>query len=215
MKFVLVEDQVMFRGLIRRLLIDECNGEVTLETGTLAEVRTNMAILRNADVLLLDIRLPDGDGIDFVDELVKAQVTTPVLLFSSSCEDYIVHRVSRSFVQGFVHKDEDPKVLMTAIQMIAAGGAFFSPRYVNRQRQLAGDQSSFDKLLSPREQEFVKLIGAGFTDSEAAAALGLNSSTAQTHRRNVMAKLNLHSAQELQTYALKAGFTTIDRLHSA
>ena len=69
-------------------------------------------------------------------------------------------------------------------------------------------------MLSPREQDFLKLMGAGFSDAEAAAALGLGASTAQTHRRNVMAKLNLHSAQELQTYALKAGFTTIDRLHS-
>jgi DNA-binding NarL/FixJ family response regulator len=215
MKFVLVEDQVMFRGLMRRLLMEDCKGKVVLEVGTLAELRANLAVLRTADLLLLDIRLPDGDGIDFVDEMVKAHLQTPVLLFSASCEDYIVHRVSRSFVQGFVHKDEDQKVLMTAIQMIAAGGAFFSPRFVERQRQLARNQSSFDKLLSPREQEFIKLIGAGYTDAEAAAALGLGASTAQTHRRNVMAKLNLHSAQELQVYALKAGFTTIDRLHSA
>jgi two-component system NarL family response regulator len=215
MKFVLVEDQVLFRGLMRRLLIEDCKGTVVLEVGTLAELRANLKIVETADLLLLDIRLPDGDGIDFVDEMVRAHVPTPVLLFSGSCEDYIVHRVSRSFVQGFVHKDEDQKVLLTAIQMIASGGAFFSPRFVSRQRQLAGDQTSFDKLLSPREQDFVKFIGAGFTDSEAAAALGLNSSTAQTHRRNIMAKLNLHSAQELQTFALKAGFTTIDRLHSA
>ena len=215
MKFVLVEDQVMFRGLMRRLLVEDCKGKVVFEAGTLTELRANMAALRSADLLMLDIRLPDGDGIDFVDEMVKAHVQTPVLLFSSSCEDYIVHRISRSFVQGFVHKDEDQKVLITAIQMIAAGGAFFSPRFVDRQRTLARDQSSFDKLLSPREQDFMKLIGAGYTDTEAAAALGLGASTAQTHRRNVMAKLNLHSAQELQTYALKAGFTTIDRLHSA
>ena len=215
MKFALVEDQVMFRGFMRRLLVDDCKGQMVLEVGSLAELRVNLSALREADLLLLDIRLPDGDGIDFVAELVEAHMPTPVLLFSSSCEDYIVHRVSRSFVQGFVHKDEDPKVLMTAIQMIAAGGAFFSPRFVDRQRHLARDQSSFDKLLSSREQDFLKLMGAGYSDTEAAAALGLSASTAQTHRRNVMAKLNLHSAQELQTYALKAGFTTIDRLHSA
>lgn len=215
MKFVLVEDQVMFRGLLRRLLIEDCKGKVVLEVGTLADLRLNLHALRGADLILLDIRLPDGDGIDFIDEMIKAHVGTPVLLFSSSCEDYIVHRVSRSFVQGFVHKDEDPKVLLTAIQMIVAGGAFFSPRFVDRQRQLARDQSSFEKLLSPREQDFLKLIGAGFSDAEAASTLGLGTSTAQSHRRNIMAKLNLHSAQELQAYALKAGFTTIDRLHSA
>jgi len=215
MKFVLVEDQIMFRTLIRRLLIEDCKGKVVLEAGTLAELRANLPVLRGADLLLLDIRLPDGDGVDFVDELVKAHMPTPVLLFSSSCEDYMVHRVSRSFVQGFVHKDEDPKVLLTAIQMIAAGGAFFSPRFVDRQRQLAGDLRSFDKLLSSREQDLLRLIGAGFTDAEVASTLGVGQGTVQSHRRNVMAKLNLHSAQDLQAFALKTGFTTIDRLHSA
>ncbi len=215
MKFVLVEDQVMFRGLIRRLLIEDCKGKIVLETGTLAELRANFPLLQQADVILLDIRLPDGDGIDFVDELSKAHVPTPVLLISGSCEDYIVHRVSRAFVQGFVHKEEEPKVLLTAIQTVAAGGAFFSPRFVERRGRLARDQTSFDKLLSPREQEFLRLIGSGSTDVEAAAELGLGAATAQTHRRNIMAKLNLHTAQELQTYALKMGFTTVDRLNSA
>jgi len=215
MKFVLVEDQVMFRGLMRRLLAEDCKGKVVLEVGSLAELRANFSKLNSADLILMDIRLPDGDGIDFIDELVKQHVSTPVLLFSSSCEDYIVHRVSRSFVQGFVHKDEEPKVLLTAIQMVAAGGAFFSPRFVERQRQLARDKASFEKLLSPREQDLLRLIGAGYTDAEAASALGLGAATVQTHRRNVMSKLDLHTAQDLQTFALKAGFTTIDRLHSA
>lgn len=215
MKFALVEDQVMFRALIRRLLVDDCKGKVVLETGTLKDVRANFAALRTADLLLLDIRLPDGDGIDFVDELVKARIPIPVLLFSSSCEDYIVHRVSRAFVQGFVHKDEEPKILTTAIQLVAAGGAFFSPRFNEQRGRLARDESSFDKLLSSREQEILRLIGTGCSDAEVAAQLGLGAATAQTHRRNVMEKLNLHTAQELQVYALKMGFTTVDRLHPA
>jgi two-component system NarL family response regulator len=213
MKFALVEDQVMFRSLLRRLLVEECNGKVVLEAGSLAELRANLATLATVDLLLLDIRLPDGDGVDFVDEMMGSHVGVPVLLFSSSCEDYIVHRVNRSFVQGFVHKDEEPKVLLTAIQMVAAGGAFFSPRFVERQRALTNTPGTFEKKLSPREQELLRYIGAGYSDAEAAAALGLTASTTQTHRRNVMAKLNLHTAKELQAYALKAGFTTVDRLH--
>lgn len=212
MKFALVEDQVMFRSLLHRLLVEECKGKVLFEAGSLAELRAKIPVLKTADLLLLDIRLPDGDGVDFVDEMVAAQVAVPVLLFSSSCEDYIVHRVSRSFVQGFVHKDEDPKVLLTAIQMVVAGGAFFSPRFVERQRALAKTPGTFEKKLSPREQELLRYIGAGFSDAETAAALGMSASTAQTHRRNVMAKLDLHSAKELQAYALRTGFTTIDRL---
>lgn len=202
----------MFRTLLKRVLIEECKGEVVLEVGTLGELRANFAVLSGVDLLLLDIRLPDGDGIDVVGELTKAQIAVPVLLCSSSCEDYIVHRVSRSFVQGFVHKDEEPRVLLTAIQMITAGGAFFSPRFVKRQRELAQDPGSFTKMLSDREQELLRMFGAGYTDAEVAAALGLGASTVQTHKRNVMLKLDLHSAQDLQKYALKAGFTTPNQL---
>ena len=213
MKFVLVEDQVMFRGLIRQMLVEECRGKILLETTTLAELRANLDKVRAADLLLLDIRLPDGDGLDFVEEMSAAHIATPVLLFSSSCEDYVVHRVSKTFAQGFVHKDEEPKVLLTAIQMVASGSAFFSPRYVERRRQLAKDSKSFDKLLSAREQELLRLIGAGYTDAEAAATLGAKIGTVQAHRRNIMMKLGVHSAKELQSYALKAGFTTVARLH--
>ena len=212
MKFALVEDQVMFRTLFRRMLIEDCRGEIVLELGSLGELRANLERLRGIDLLVMDIRLPDGDGMDFMEEMSKARIATPVLLVSSSCEDYVVHRVSRSLVQGFVHKDEDPQVLLTAIQMITAGGAFFSPRFVKRQRELAQDSGNFTKLLSEREQELVRLIGAGHTDAEVAAMLGLGASTVTTHKRNVMSKLDVHSASELQHFALKSGLTTVNRL---
>ncbi len=212
MKFALVEDQVMFRSLLRRLLVDECKGEVVLEVGSLAELRASMATVSKVDLLLLDIRLPDGDGIDFLEDLTAQHLSIPVLLLSSSCEDYIVHRVSRSFVQGFVHKDEETKVLLTAVQMITAGGTFFSPRFTERKRALQSEKESFEKKLSAREQEILSYIGAGFSDAEVAANLGISASTAQTHRRNIMEKLDLHTAQEVLAYALKTGFTTPDRL---
>jgi len=214
MKFVLVEDQVMFRGLIRKMLVEECQGKILLETSTLAELRVNLDKVRAADLLLLDIWLPDGDGLEIVREMSAALIATPVLLFSSSCEDYIVERVNKSFAQGFVHKDEDPKVLLTAIQIVAAGGAFFSPRFVDRRRQLENNPESFDKLLSKREQELLCFLGAGYSDTEVAAVIGASAGTVQTHRRNIMMKLSVHTAQELQAYALKSGFTTVARLQS-
>jgi DNA-binding NarL/FixJ family response regulator len=95
---------------------------------------------------------------------------------------------------------------------VGAGGAFFSPRFVERQRELTKTPGTFEKTLSPREQELLRYLGAGFTDAEIAATLGLSASTAQTHRRNVMEKLDLHTAKDLLSYALKSGFTTPDRL---
>jgi len=212
MKFALVEDQVMFRSLLRRLLVTECRGQIVLEVGSLAELRANIAKLSAIDLLLLDIRLPDGDGLDFTDDLTDRHVSVPILLLSSSCEDYIVHRVNRSFVQGFVHKDEDPKILLTAIQMITAGGTFFSPRFTERKRALLYERESFEKKLSSREQEILRCVGTGMPDAEVAATLGISASTVQTHRRNIMEKLDLHTAKDLQVFALKAGFVTVDRL---
>jgi two-component system NarL family response regulator len=210
--FVLVEDQGMFRSLVRKLLMEECQGRILLETSTLAELRANLDKVRAADLLLLDIGLPDGDGLDIFPHLTEAGIATPVLLFSSSCEDYFVDRVKRTCAQGFVHKDEEPKVLLTAIQIVANGGAFYSPRFVDRRRQVESNPVSFDKILSKREQEVLRYVGSGYSDVETAAAIGATAGTVQTHRRNIMSKLDLHSAQELQAYALKMGFTTVARL---
>jgi two-component system nitrate/nitrite response regulator NarL len=211
MKFALVEDQVMFRSLLRRLLVEDCKGRVVFEAGSLAELRAQRERLKEVDLLLLDIRLPDGDGVDFLDEMNAQHIGVPVLLCSASVEDYIVHRVSRSFVQGFVHKNEEPAVLLTAIQTVVAGGAFFSPRFIECKRALAENPDTFEKKLSPREQELLRLFGSDYNDAEAAAALGISVSTAVTHRRNIMAKLGLHTAKELQVYAQKAGLSPSER----
>ncbi|MBN9690706.1 MAG: response regulator transcription factor [Verrucomicrobia bacterium] len=212
MKFVLVEDQVMFRGLIRKLLMQECKGEILLETSTLAELRSKFDKVRAADLLLLDIHLPDGDGISIINELSAAMIDTPVLLFSSSAEDYIVDRVRRSSAQGFVHKEESEEVLLTAIQNVSAGSAYYSPRFVDRIKQLGNNPVSFDKILSKREQELLCYLGSGYSDVEVAAMTGSKAGTIQTHRRNIMNKVGVHSAQELQAYALRHGFTTVSKL---
>jgi DNA-binding NarL/FixJ family response regulator len=208
----IVEDQIMFRRMLRRLLAERCQATVTLELATLAELREAIAQVSRLDLLLLDIRLPDGDALDFIPEMSARKIATPVLLLSSSCEDFIVHRVLHSFAQGYVHKDDEPDILVTAIDAIAGGGSYFSPRFEERRRALAASSQSFTKMLSTREQELLKLLGAGYADADVASLLGLSPGTVHAHRRNIMAKLNLHTAQELQAFALLHGFTTVREL---
>ena len=204
----IVEDQIMFRSMLKKLLVERCGAQIALELATLAELRAAAPALGQLDLLLLDIRLPDGDALDFIPEMNALRIATPVLLLSSSGEDFIIHRVSRSLVQGYLHKDDDPDLLVAAVQAITAGGSFFSPRFVERQRALAR-ADGFDKLLSDREQALLKLLGSGFSDPEVASQLGVTPATVHSHRRNIMAKLDLHTAQELQAYALRHGFTTV------
>lgn len=212
MKFALVEDQVMFRSLLRRLLVADCAGEILFEAGTIAEASKRIEELRGVDLLLLDIRLPDGDGIEFLSKLTAARINVPVLLLSSSCEDYTVHRVSRSCAQGFVHKDDKPEILVMAIQMVMSGGLYFSPRYRAALQRMGTETNSFEKILSKREQEMLGYFGQGYSDGEIAPLLGLSVKTVGTHRSNVMTKLGVHTAQELTALALKLGFTTVDQL---
>jgi DNA-binding NarL/FixJ family response regulator len=214
MKFALVEDQVMFRNLLRRMLVESRGGDIVIECGTLAELRAQSALLRTVDLLLLDIRLPDGDGVAFVEELTTGKIGVPVLLLSASTEDFVIHRVSRSFVQGFVHKDDPTDHLLTAIDVVVGGGSYFSPRFRAKLAEMARLPANFLKVLSPREQQLLKLLGAGYSDSEVASSVGLSMKTVETHRYNIMSKLDLHSAQQLQAYALKAGFTSVGELHS-
>ena len=194
MKFVLVEDQVMFRDLIRKLLMQECKGEILLETNTLAELRSKFDKVRAADLLLLDIQLPDGDGISIVNELSAALIDTPVLLFSSSADDYIVDRFRKSSAQGIVHKEENEEVLVKAIQNVSAGGAYCSPRFADRIKQFGNNPFGFDKILSKREQELLCYLGSGYSDVEVAAMTGSKAGTIQTHRRNIMNKFGVRSA---------------------
>ena len=206
------EDQVMFRRMLSGLLAKHCRACVVHEFGTLAELRAASSSLVGLDLLLLDIRLPDGNGLDFIPEMARLKIQTPVLLLSSSAEEFIVHRVVKSMVSGYVHKDDEPKVLITAVQTVAAGGSFLSPRFVKLRRELAQSPTAFAKILSDREQELLTAFGAGFSDTDIAAQFALSPTTVKTHRYNIMEKLDLHSAQELQAYALRRGFTTIPAL---
>jgi DNA-binding NarL/FixJ family response regulator len=208
----IVEDQTLFRSMLKSLLTSRCGAKVVLELTTMAELRAAIGQLAALDLLLVDIRLPDGDALDFLPEMNVQKIATPVLLLSSSAEDFIIHRVMHSFVQGYVHKDDDPEIRVAAVQAVAGGGSFFSPRFVERRRALAQTPAGFNKVLSSREQEVLKLLGTGHGDTEIAPLLGLSTGTIHAHRRNIMAKLDLHTAQELQAYALQHGFTTVREL---
>lgn len=208
----LVEDQGMFREWLRGILGERCSAVVEFEGKCLADVFKSIESLRSLDILLLDVRLPDGSGLRVVPELVKARIEVPVLLLTSSEESFIVHQAARSFVQGYVHKDEDADILVAAVLAVANGGSYFSPKSSERRRKLMADERCFDKLLSPREQQLISLLGAGFSDDEIAPLHSLSAGTIHAHRRNIMAKLNLHTAQELTRFALLHGFTAKEEL---
>lgn len=212
LRLFLLEDQTLFRDLIVRTLKQSLNVSIVGSFSCAQDLMAKISTVRNADVGLLDVRLGTADTFEVLPKL-RASAPAPRLMWVTSVlEDVLLQRALDANLPGFVHKDDSAEELITAIQRVAAGETFMSASVRQRRDQLRNRSDLFCKVLSPREQEILRIVGSGFTNEEAAALLGISPETVKTHRRNIMLRLNLHSAAELQSYAIRNGFVSASGL---
>jgi two-component system NarL family response regulator len=211
-RVVLIEDQVMFRSSLNVLLQTKLGATVIGEYGSGFAFLEAQATLGPIDLILLDIQLPGDDGITLAGRFTAQFPDVKIILLSSVREEYLLHKALQSGAHGYVHKDDSPDALAGAIQTVMQGGCYFGYTVQQLRRQMGVDPDSFAKVISEKEQEVLELLGQGLTNEEAAPLLALSPDTVQTHRRNIMRKLGLHNAMQLQAYALKRGFTTVSEL---
>ncbi len=203
---VIVEDQIMFRGFLRKICEDGVGLTVVAEVAAAAEALAACR-LHHPRILLLDLELPDGNGLDLAPELKRASPETRILAISARVDDYTLYRVVDSGVDGYIDKvGSTVESLTGAIRAVMTRGAYFSPAVDAALRRMADDPVAFPKILSPRELDLLRVIGGGCSDQDAARRLGLSALTVKTHRRNIMLKLGLHSSRDLMRYAATAGF---------
>ncbi|MFT3829433.1 MAG: response regulator transcription factor [Opitutaceae bacterium] len=212
MKILVVEDQTMVRGLVSRVCRDTFPAAEIVEAGNGADALAVCGQLQ-PDLLLLDLELPDIDGLDLLDELRRhAAAVLRVLVLSSHTEPFALSRLRSAEIHGFVDKNEQtPETLCAALREVVAGHRYFSATVDRGHAALRADPRAFDKLLSDREQELLRLFGQGLSNDEVAARHGLTPVTARNHRRNIMGKLGIHSTPELIQYAIENGFARIRR----
>jgi DNA-binding NarL/FixJ family response regulator len=209
MRIVIVEDQTMMRDL----LIGAC--EAVFDSSSVsgaADAATGLALCREVqpDIILLDLELPDRDGLDQLAELRKAAPRAKIIALSSHTDEVTVHRVLQSHIEGFVDKNGQPaKVLREAVATVLEGRRYFSPAVRDVWQRLRDAPGAFNKLLSDREQEVLVLVGRGYTNSEIAQQMALSPNTIQNHRCSIMSKLGLHSSSHLIRYATEKGFTRL------
>jgi DNA-binding NarL/FixJ family response regulator len=213
LRVVLVEDQVMFRSALTVMLETKMQAKVIGAYSSGYAFLDAQATLGEIDLILLDIQLPGEDGITLASRFATLLPKTKVILLSSVREEYILHKALQSGADGYVHKDDPIEALISAIESVSQGGCFFGQTVQQLRRQMGHDPNSFTKILTDKEQEVLELLGQGLSNEEAAPTLALSPETVQTHRRNIMRKLGLHSALQLQSYALKRGFTSVTELH--
>lgn len=209
MKIVAIEDQVMMRGLIVRVCREQFPGETICDA---PDVKTGRALCREIrpDIVLLDLDLPDGDGLDLLADIRTDSPHSKIIVLTSHSDEFAIHRSLEAGVSAFVDKCSQPiEIVGEAIAAVAGGRSFYSPVVGQAKARLRDDPNAFTKLLSPREQEILRLLGEGLPNEVVAERVGVSPQTIHSYRRNIMVKLGIHSTPQLIRYAVEKGFTRL------
>jgi DNA-binding NarL/FixJ family response regulator len=163
------------------------------------------------DVVVLDIGMPNLNGIEACAQITQTLPTTSVVMLSMHSDEAYVLRALKAGARAYLLKDSAESDLVRAVQAVSEGKSYFSPAvskvlledYV-RKLQRSGVEDSFD-LLTPREREILQLVAEGKSNKDVANLMNMIVYTVETHRANLMQKLNLRSVPELILYAVRKG----------
>ena len=214
-RVLLADDQALVRAGFRALLDAQPGTEVVAEAATGREA---VAATRRTrpDVLLMDIRMPDGDGLWATGEIVGTpglEHCHVVVVTTFELDEYVAEAV-RAGASGFLVKDTEPAELIRAVRVAAAGDALLSPgptrRLLERVARGLRPAPSPERLapLTEREREVLPLVGQGLTNEEIATRLFLSPLTAKTHVSRVMGKLGARDRVQLVVTAYETGLVS-------
>ena len=182
----------MFRAFLESWLSGSADYECVCAARTGEEALASLDTLA-PEVLMVDLQLPGLDGLAVAREARRRFPGLRTLVLSSLLDPLSVTRVAEGAVDGFVEKDAEPAVLREALDAVAAGRAWYSPKFTElRARSLAG-AGAVGRVLTRREQEVLSLVIEGRTGREIADSLGLSVRTVEFHRANLMGKLGADS----------------------
>lgn len=205
-RVVVVDDHAVVRSGLKLLLRSEGDIEVVGEGGT-GEEAIRIARLEQPDVVLLDVVMPGGTGIEATPALLEASPRTAVLLLSMQDDPGYVREAFAAGAKGYVLKEAADVEVVQAIRDVAAGGTYVHPALGARLATAdveAAAKAAADPLTD-REREVLRLLALGHTNQEIAKLLFVSARTAETHRAHIMQKLGLGSRAELVRYALAQG----------
>jgi len=198
---MLVDDSAVVRAGLRSLLEGERSISIVAEAGTVKEASEASARVR-PDVVLLDIRLPDGTGFDACRTILRRHPSVRVIFLTSVADDELVEQAIRAGAHGYLLKEIDAAGLVRAIQDVAAGKSILDAAVTSRVLQLVKSGGTRDTLalLSPQELRVVALIADGKTNKEIGSELGLSEKTVKNYLSRVFEKL--HVSRRAQAAAL-------------
>ncbi len=202
-RILIVEDHATTRIGIRQILEEELPGAVLGQAGDAATAR-RLLEREVWDLVLLDISLPDGNGLELLADARRGVPELRVLVFSVHPEDQFALHAIRAGAAGYLTKERAPEELMAAVHAILAGGRHLSPELAARLAPRRGGAAGAPhERLSRRELEVLRLIGAGIPGKAIAQRLGVSPKTVSTYRTRVLQKLELETTAALIQYAIR------------
>jgi len=214
-RLVLADDHLVVRSGLRMLLESKQDMEIVAEAETGREAVEKVRQLL-PDVVLMDIQMPDLNGIEATERIKAVAPQTAVLALTMHEDDHYFFEMLHAGASGYVPKRAAPDELINAIRTVSEGQVFLYPSLAARlvqdylRRAAAGDQPMVQDDLTARELEVLTLIAGGMTNAEIGERLVISVKTVDRHRENIMRKLNMHSRIDLVKYALKMGLIALE-----
>lgn len=204
-RILLADDHVMVRQGFKMILAAQPDMEIVGEADN-GRQAVELAEQLRPDVVVMDVAMPELNGIEATRRLAASSPRTRVLALSMYKDSVYVREILRAGARGYLLKDAFDRDLLSAVRAVAVGDGYLSPAVsdavLSDYRRHVSDPL---ELLSSREREILQLIAEGKTNKEIATALKLSVYTVDAHRGRIMEKLNLHSVGELVRFALRHG----------
>ena len=205
-RILIADDHELVRKGLRAVLQSQPGWVVCGEAATGREA-VQKALETRPHVVIMDLTMPELNGLEATRQIRKALPDTEVLILSMHHSEQLVHEILTAGARGYILKSDAGDAIVTALASLRQHKPFFTSKvselllssYLDPGRSLAGEPPA----LTPREREIVQLIAEGKSTKEVASFLDISEKTAETHRTNLMRKLGIHSVSELVRYAIR------------
>jgi DNA-binding NarL/FixJ family response regulator len=209
LRILVADDHDIMRRGLKQLLTSKPGWEICAEAKNGREA-VALAEQHKPDVVVMDISMPELNGLEAVRRIRKQLPKTEIVVLTLHFSDQLVQDVVEAGARGYIMKSDADRDLVAAVEALSCRRSFFTPQagemVLNgfRKRDAKAEaEHEYRGRLTDREREIVQLLAEGKSSKEVAVALGISVKTAETHRANIMRKLEIHSVSELVRYAVK------------